>query len=473
MTRRQTAHPTSAAPRRWALPAWGRGFWIVMGAALLVRLAAVLWLRDTIPYSDYFYYHEAGRMQAEDPGFFFRHETVVRFGKLNWWPPGYPMFLAALYTIAGPDFRVAVFLQVLLGVATCMLVYAIGERIGGRRVALGAAGLVALDPTFIFTTNLIASENLFAPLLALGLWGVGHAAALWTAPAARADGARRAMRGAILRRAIPVGIVLALATLVRAIGLCLPWIAAVWLYRSAPRPLWGRTAALGVLGGFFLTLAPWTARNAVVAGSPALVCFGGGLNFYFGHNPGPLGYRELGSSPLAGLKDAARIDRRGYQEGLAFIARDPLGVLTRAASKVVALFAPPTYALHANSAILLPDPSANPELAGEAAALRARQQRKDAALHGPLAVLAAVHSYLLLLAALLALVRRVPQHMPEMRFLTAVVVVWIGAHALFWAQPRFRYPLDIPMALLAAAAFAAVAQDPDSGHRRRRVTIAP
>lgn len=449
--------PASRAARPWWRPAFlhDRGLWTVLGAALVLRLAAVVWLRDTIPYSDYFYYHEAGRMQADDPGFYFRHETVTRYGKLNWWPPGYPMFLGAVYAIAGADFRAAVFLQVLLGVLTCAIVYAIGRRAGGRRVALGAAWLVALDPTFVFTTNLTASENLFAPLFALGLWSVGSTAALWSRAEGSAthDAGTVPMRGAILRRAVPVGIVLALATLVRAIGLCLPWIAAVWLYRRAPHPAWGRTAAVGVLAGFFLTLAPWTVRNAVVAGSPALVCFGGGLNFYFGHNPGPLGYRELASTPLAGLKDAARIDRRGYEEGWAFIARDPLGVVTRAVRKTGALFAPPTYALHANSAILIPDPSANPELAGEAAAKRARQQRKDAVLHGPLAVLAAVHTYLLLAGAALALLWRVPRRLPETQFLAAVVVVWIAVHALFWAQPRFRYPVEIPMALLAAAAW--------------------
>lgn len=435
--------------------------WILIGAALGTRLAAVLWLGDTIPYSDYFYYHEAGRMQAADPGFFFRHENVLRYGKLNWWPPGYPMFLGLVYAVAGSSFRAAVFLHVLLGVATCVLVYAIGLRAGGRRVALAAAWLVALDPTFIFTTNLVASENLFAPLLALGLWGAGRTAALWpdadgrrgaTASRSVAADAGGPTRRAILRRAIPLGVVLALATLVRAIGLCLPWIAAIWLYRRAPRRAAARAAALGVLGGFFLTLAPWTARNAIVAGTPALVCFGGGLNFYFGHNPGPLGYREIGTTPLAGLNDAARIDRRGYEEGLAFVARDPLGVVTRAVRKTVALFAPPTYALHANSAILLPDPSSNPELAGEAAAKRARQQRKDALLHGPLAVLAAVHTYVLLLGTLLALLWRVPRRMPQMQFPAAIVIVWIGVHALFWAQPRFRYPMEIPMALLTAAA---------------------
>ena len=54
-----------------------RALWAVLLAAALVRTGAVLWLGDTIPYSDYFYYHEAGRMQAADWGFLFRHDTVL------------------------------------------------------------------------------------------------------------------------------------------------------------------------------------------------------------------------------------------------------------------------------------------------------------------------------------------------------------------------------------------------------------
>src|SRR5262249_44482685 len=148
-------------------------------------------------------------------------------------------------------------------------------------------------------------------------------------------------------------------------ALCLPWVVALWARRHAPTRRLGNVAAIAVLGGFFATLAPWTIRNAIVAGAPALVCFGGGLNFYFGHNSGPLGYRELATTPLAGSRDAVEIDRRGWALGWRCVEQDPLGVVTRAWSKLGAFFAPPTSALHANSAILLPDPTTNPELAAE------------------------------------------------------------------------------------------------------------
>ena len=400
--------------------------------ALALRLTAVLWLSDTIPYSDYFYYHDAGRMVAQDWGFLFHRETVQKYGKLNWWPPGYPVFLGVLYSIFGVKFRAAVFAQVLMGTAVCGLVYAIGRRALGERGGRIAALLVAVNPTFVFMTNLIASENLFTFLLALGLWRAG-----------RRDPARSQAW---------TGLLLGLATLTRAIGLLLPLIVAVWLRRRAPSRAAWRASAAWLLGAYALTLAPWTVRNAVVAGSPALVCFGGGLNFYFGHNDEKLGYREVSQTPMAGLKTAPAIDRRGYQLGFENLALNPLGFFTRGASKIRSLFERPGYALHANSAILIPDYRADPKRRPLADSLRAQQHVKDRWLHGSLDTLAAAHSWLLLAGALVACLgmwRRLPD---ELRLSAAICAYWITAHVVYWSQPRFRYPMEIPMTLLAAMA---------------------
>jgi high-affinity Fe2+/Pb2+ permease len=82
--------------------------------------------------------------------------------------------------------------------------------------------------------------------------------------------------------------------------------------------------------------------------------------------------------------------------------------------------------------------------------LRQKQARKDVLLHGPFRVLAALHSYLLLGGALAAGLfgwRRLPG---ELRLAVWIAVAWIAVHMVFWAQPRFRYPMELPLALLAA-----------------------
>jgi 4-amino-4-deoxy-L-arabinose transferase-like glycosyltransferase len=418
-----------------------RGLAAVLATAFVLRAAAVLWLADTIPYSDYFYYHEAGRMQAEDALFFLRSETVQRYVKLAWWPPGYPVFLGAVYSLFGPNFRLAVALQVLMGTLVCGLVYGIGRRAAGRRAGLAAGLLAAVNPTWIFMTNLTASENLYVLWLALALWLAGRSvrprAHAWT------------------------GVAMGLGALTRAIGLLVPVVVAFWM-RGRQGADWRRTCAW-MLTATALAIAPWTLRNAVVAGTPAIVCFGGGLNFWFGHNDGELGYREVSRTPMAGLENVADVDRRGWELGFEYLARHPLGFFSRGARKVGALFAPPTPALHANSAILVPDSRHDPSLEAEARATLARQRTKDALLHGPLLVAAALHSYVLLAGALVAALlfwRRLPG---EMRLAAWVAIYWVAAHVVFWAQSRFRYPMELPLALLAGFALSRLGSAPELG----------
>ena len=394
--------------------------WVLLIAFALRLVVAIVW-RDTVPYSDYFYYHEAGRLQAIDAQFYFRAENLERYAKLAWWPPGYPWFLGAVYAIAGPSVHAAVAVQVLLGTFVCGLVYAIGARAVSRRTGILAALLVAVNPTYVFMTNLTASENLAVVWMTLGLWFAARA----TAPA---------------RSAVLAGIAFAAAALVRAVCAGVTIVAGLWMLRSS-------RARAGLLAtAFLLALSPWAVRNAIVAGSPALVCFGGGLNFYFGHNAASPGYRELSETPFAGIRDPAAVDRLGWKLGLQHLGRDPLGLVTRSGRKLAALFAPSTDVLHALSAVQPPD-GAPP---GAGARIRTDRAR-DAFIRGPATWLSALHTYVLLAGAIAAVVawHTLPG---ELRLHALVAVYWIVVHLVFWAQPRFRYPMEIPMALLCAHA---------------------
>ena len=441
------------------------GIWLaaILGLAFGLRLAAVLWLRDTTPYSDYFYYHEAGRLTAQDWGFWFDAASVGRLAKLSWWPPGYAMFLGAVYEICGPNPRAAALVQVGLGTLACFFVYAIGRRAADARLGLLAAFLIAVDPTYIVTTNLTASENLFVVWFGLGLWL-----------------ALRPWRGA--RGPLLAGAALAAATLVRAVGLLLPVVIGLWKRpaseaRSGPatatrtlRPgaagagkpsagtasrgpsaAWWRQSAV-FFGSFLLCLAPWSVRNAVVVGSPALVAHGGGLNFYFGQNDSTPGYREVSRTPMAGLGTAGEIDRRGWELGLQHLVHHPLGFFARGAQKVAALFGSAGYAMQANNAVRLPEGwEEDPERAQQAEAIRSRQRVRAHVLRGVLTQAADAHSWLLLVGGVAACLfwQRLPA---GLRLMAWIALAWVGAHVLFWAQPRFRYPLEIPLALLASFA---------------------
>jgi hypothetical protein len=467
-----TADSTARSPRKGsALPGGiaARGFSLPLAGVLLaafgLRLAAVLWLSDTVPHSDFAYYHLAAQKIVESWGFFFDRSQVEGYGKFGWWPPGYPFFVAVLYRLFGVNHRVIAFAQVLLGTFVCWVVYRIGSRAGrtrlgdggGERVGLVAALLVAIDPTYVFLTNLLASENLYVVWLVLGLWVVGRT---W----------RRTRLPAV------AGVLFGLGALTRAIGIAVPLVAAAWLRGRVPdRRAWLRGGAW-LLGACALTIAPWTLRNAIVVGSPALVCFGGGLNFYFGHNEVAAGYRDLSQTPMAQLMTQAEIDRMGYRLGLQYLTSNPMSLVTGSARKVADLFGPPGYAPHANSAILLPEGwQTNPEIGRIAAEKRARQRFKNGYLDGIFTTLATCHSYVILagaLAACLLLWKRLPD---ELRLSAYLCGYWIVSHVVFWAQPRFRYPMEILLALLAAYALVHIAgrvrspaRKPASPQRSRR-----
>lgn len=404
----------------------------ILAVALALRLGAVLWLADTVPYSDAAYYHLAAQKMAADWTFPFDQSQVEYYGKLGWWPPLYPAFLSVVYRLFGVDHRAAVFVQVLLGTLVVALVHRLAKRAAGPRAANAAAALVAVDPTYVFLTNILAAENLFVVWMCAGLWWAGEA---WTSTSRRA--------------AVLGGIALGLGALTRAIGLLVPVVVLVTAWRGATaRRAWVARAAILAASAAF-TIAPWTLRNALVAGSPALVCFGGGLNFYYGHNEQSTGYRPIEQTPMARLRTQADIDREGYRLGLATVARHPLGFISRGVDKVEALFGSANYAPHANSAILLPDGWQTDPVAGQKAAeLRARQRAKNVYLDGLYTHLATAHTWLLIVGAALALLRwpRLPR---ELRLAAWICIAWIAAHIVFWAQPRFRYPMEIPLALLA------------------------
>ena len=444
--------PVPSAPHR---PAWlsdlTPSLLAILGVAFVLRLSTILWLSDTVPFSDYFYYHMAGEQIAKDWTFFFDRTAAVDYGKFGWWPPIYPFVIGALYALFGVEHRVVVYLQVILGTLVCWLAYRIGRDVAGERVGRIAALLVAINPTYIFVTNLLASENVYVLLLAAGL-----------ALAVRLDAAspRRAW--------IVCGVTFALGALTRAIGLLVPAVVALWLRRRAPtRALWLRRSAW-LLGACALTIAPWTLRNAIVVGSPAIVCFGGGLNFYFGHNEVRIGYRDLSQTPMAQLGDQVSIDAEGYRLGWQCIGRAPWNVLTRGAVKVRDLFGSAFYAPHSNSAILVPDGWQTDPVKGQIAAqMRAKQRAKNVYLDGVFTWLANLYSWAVLAGALTAstlLWRRLPD---GMRLMTFLGLYWIVSHAVFWGQPRFRYPMELPLALLTAFVIAAPRTDMGRAARAR------
>ncbi|MBZ5535351.1 MAG: glycosyltransferase family 39 protein [Acidobacteriia bacterium] len=172
-------------------------------------------------------------------------------------PPGYPLFLAALFALAGQGNEAAVRLvQALLDTLTCVLIAVIvfdlsqGELAERRRRALWALLLAALCP---FVANYAASILAEVPTTFLLT-----AATLFAVHAVRPSLPKRNW--------FFCGLSVGLATLFRVeSGLWLVSIGLILVLREAPHHRWRSVLADGLLVtlGLALALFPWTVRNLV------------------------------------------------------------------------------------------------------------------------------------------------------------------------------------------------------------------
>ncbi len=169
-------------------------------------------------------------------------------------PPGYPALLAGVYAVTAPitddRWTAARLVQAALGTGLVALIGVVAAQLWGRSAGLAALALAAVFPPLIVVGGSLLSETLAVTLLV---------AALAAALAAR----RRGGWGWVA----VAGVLLGLSTLTRPQGalLALPLVLAVWPSGASGGRALGRPALL--LAAAALTIAPWTARNAVQLGA--------------------------------------------------------------------------------------------------------------------------------------------------------------------------------------------------------------
>jgi 4-amino-4-deoxy-L-arabinose transferase-like glycosyltransferase len=175
--------------------------------------------------------------------------------------PGYPAFLAAIFSVAGNSSRAVMLTQAAVDLATCFVVALIAARLAPqmsrRRVALAGLWLAALCPFTANYTAVVLTETLVTFLTALAIL------LLVEAEARGAANSPASGKGALSPWFL-AGVVVGFGALVRpetpllllAMGLVL--VAKWW------RPMnWIKVARAGVLMGvgLLLPLLPWAARN--------------------------------------------------------------------------------------------------------------------------------------------------------------------------------------------------------------------
>jgi hypothetical protein len=260
---------TDPTPATSVVPVSIRFVLLVGLAAFLLRLAVVIAMRDItlapegLASSDDVQFHRLGLRLAAGQGYVGDNGQPTAFRA-----PGYPIFLAGLYRIAGNRPPLVYLLNCLLGAAACALAYLLGREFLSEYAARAAAVLGCFYLGHIYFAVSYTSENLYVPVLALGLWLVLRHR--WTGG---------------LPLVVLAGLVLGWATLIRPLAiLLLPLLAPV--LGAAAR----RVGQRGLVSGaafavaFLAVVLPWTYRNYRVFGQPVLVATNGGSTFYGGNN---------------------------------------------------------------------------------------------------------------------------------------------------------------------------------------------
>jgi 4-amino-4-deoxy-L-arabinose transferase-like glycosyltransferase len=186
-------------------------------------------------------------------------------------PPLYPFVMGLIFRATGESPTVIILLQLLIGTASVLLLYAAGKLLFDISVARWASFLGALYWVSSFYDNQIYTETLFVFLFL-------------AANALVFSIARQNDRSSMLWRAVLSGIVYGTAILCRPAAVATLPLILLWLLFTgrASRKLLCMSAGLAVTGTA-MVMIPWWIRNFVIHHTFVPFVTSGGLNFWGGN----------------------------------------------------------------------------------------------------------------------------------------------------------------------------------------------
>jgi 4-amino-4-deoxy-L-arabinose transferase-like glycosyltransferase len=416
--RRSLARARELASNLFARP---RYVLLLVAGLTLLRLAWIA-LVPTQPTSDHAVYHGLAVRLVE---------TGVYDAKKHraYWPPGYPVFLAALYALFGTSVWVAKVANVLLAAGADLVAWLAVRRHVGAAAAAIALVLTAAWPGRNFHVDVLSYDELVIVLVLASI------ACMPKPPASRLKVASW----------LASGLALGLACLVRpTLGLA-P--VAVGAYLLVARVPWRRAVLCTVtyMVAMLVPIVPWTVRNYRVLGRFIPLTTNAGGNFYNSWAPGGTGsfYKPAWEQLQAATGgDELKISPTGFALGWAAIRDAPAHAAWRVVQKQVHYLGSDNW--------LLPVESYAAALGGNAAV--------GAALKAVLHTLSNGWYLVLLVWPLISLrvsTRRLIEQ-PLAWFSLCVFFLGLITHTVFEAQARYHLiylPLwSIMLATLAPAA---------------------
>ena len=318
-------------------------FVLAVGLGLTVRLAFSLgyWVERplTVDQTEYLMLAE-NFVDGKGLGYGDGESRLVR-------SPGYPIFLAGILSVWRSIDAIKI-AQSILGALSVLIVAALAYRLADARSAMVAAFVTALYPPLIWTSAYVLSETLYTVLT------LAAAYVLWK----NLDWVQRSKVGgaATSTRFLAAGAFAGLAVLTRPEILLFVGLIALML-------LTGRRwiAAMAMLAGTAIVVAPWTAHNYIEYEEVILVSSRGGPNFWLGNSELAPGDGGAGATPeLRRGYDAiirenadlspSDLERAFYGHALTWMRDHPLDWLVLIAKKFFYFWVPvgPSYSSHSS-----------------------------------------------------------------------------------------------------------------------------
>lgn len=304
----------------WLERGGARTDWLLIALFVLLRAAAIL--LDVVPTSDAdWYYHRAVGVAA---GQGYSEGGVPT----AYWPPGWPLTMAALFWLLSPSVMVAKCFNLLCAGLAAWLTLDLARRLfDSRLVGRASVLLLALYPNSIGYVPLLLTETYYTTLLLAGCWVL----VVSRRPAAL----------------VAAGLVFGLASLVKA-----QTVVAVFflfcLFALGDRSLRGVVRSgvqmVAVLCVTVAVVAPWSLRNLEVFGKPVFISTNGGLTLLTGNNPSARGgftpEDPLVTSIPRSVANQIEVDAEAKRRGVEWIRENPGRFVALVPLKVFRLWGP-------------------------------------------------------------------------------------------------------------------------------------
>lgn len=238
--------------------------------------------------------------------------------------PVYPYILGLIYAAFGHSYVAARVVQLLFGVASCLLIFSIARALFGPREGLIAGIIAALYAPFIFFDSelLMITYVVFFALLAIRLLMAYR---------------ERPRAWVIFAGGIATGVsALGKPNVLVFVPAALFWL--WWSFRGCQKPGGAARAMALLVAGTIIALAPITISNYLVARDLVVTSSNGGINFWIGNNDQADGTflvkQAMRADLYAGSKQAAEhalgralkpseVSSYWFRKGLQFIRANP------------------------------------------------------------------------------------------------------------------------------------------------------